>query len=379
MKKILIATLEHPPYIGGIATYVDTLAQGLNTENNVVVWAPPHEKAVEFDATRNYKIIRKNMLGPKWLWPRWIMTCLRMRAICKKEQIDMLMIHHVLPMGYAARFVKKVLKVPFILFSHGTDVVAASRTGWKKRMARGIALTSDQIIANSESLARRMLRPFPELSDKVTVVYPCPETDYYTSPPEADIEAMKDRLALQGKKVILSIARIAEGKGFPHLAAVMLEVVKKNPNVVWIVIGDGPKKDELLEVINKNNLQNIVRYIGSVPHKDLKLFYYVADVFALLTHPDHGIEEGLGLVFLEAAATGLPTIAGRSGGVEEAVAHMQTGIVVDTYQHKQGIDAVLTLIENDDFAHKLGTEGQARVQANFNWDNQLKRLDQWIH
>lgn len=378
MKKVLIVTLEHPPQIGGIATYVDTLASGLDPAS-VVVWAPPHAGSVEWDATRGYKIIRKKMLFPKFIWPRWILTCLRLRSICKKEKIEMVMLHHVLPIGYAALFVKKMLKIPYMLFSHGTDIVAATKTPWKKRMARNISNNATQVIANSDSLKNRMLRPFPDLSDRVTVVYPCPEEDYYIAPPEAEIEALRDRLALQGKKVIFSMARLDEGKGFPHLAAVMLEVVKKDPNIVWIIIGDGPKKQELLDGINKHNLQNVVRYIGSVPHKDVKLFYYVADVFALLTHPDNGKEEGLGLVFLEAAATGLPTIAGRSGGVEEAVAHMQTGIVVDTYQHKQGIDAVLTLIEQDEFAQKLGAEGQRRVRANFNWPNQLKRLDQWLH
>lgn len=378
MKKILIATLELPPQVGGIATYVDQLTQGID-DGSVVVWAPPHVGSVEWDATRSYKIIRKKMLFPRFVWPRWLLTCIRMWSICRKEKIEMVMIHHVLPVGYATWFVRKVLKIPYIVFSHGTDIAAAAQKPWKKRMAAKITKYADQIIANSDSLMRRMLRPFPDLGDKVTVLYPCPEDDYYTPPPEADIEALRDRLALQGKKVILSIARLAEGKGFPHLAAVMVEVVKKNPNVVWIIIGDGPKKQELLNAINTHNLQNIVRYIGQVPHADLKLFYYVADMFALLTHPDHGFEEGLGLVFLEAAAAGLPTIAGRSGGVEEAVAHMQTGIVVDTYQHQQAIDAILTLVENEEFANKLGTEGQHRVQAHFNWKHQLERLNQWIN
>lgn len=369
--------MEFPPQIGGIATYVDELAAGLD-KGNVVVWAPPHPGAKNWDSERPYKIIRKQLLS-FFFWPRWISTCIKLWRLCRKEKIDVVMLHHILPIGYAAWFVKKVSKIPYIIFSHGTDIVAATRTRWKKKMVNIIAFCADQIIANSDSLKRRMLLTLPELADKTIVVYPCPEETFYTPSSALEIDALKDRLALHGKKVILSVARLAEGKGFPHLIAVLIEVVKKNPNIVWLIIGDGPKKQELLQEIQKNNLQNIVRYIGQVQHADLKLFYYASDIFCLLTHPDHGFEEGLGLVFLEAAAAGLPTIAGKSGGVEEAVAHMETGIVVDTYQHPQGVDAILTLAENTEFAKRLGTEGQRRVRANFNWSHQLERLNQWIN
>lgn len=376
MKKTLIITLEFPPHIGGIATYVDLLAQGLPSDK-VVVLAPHHKDAKEWDEKRPYTIIRKTLLS-NLFWPRWVRLCFLTWSICRKEKIEVVMLHHILPVGYAALFVKKIKRIPYIVFSHGTDIVASTKTSWKKKMVRMVAHGSEQIILNSDSLKRRMLLILPELSEKATVLYPCPEEDYYTKAPARDIEELRDRLALHGKKVILSIARIAEGKGFPHLVAVLTEVAKKNPNIVWIIIGDGPKRQEVIAEIHKNNLQNIVRYIGQVRHEDLKLFYSVADIFCLLTHPDHGFEEGLGLVFLEAAAAGLPTIAGRSGGVEEAVAHMETGIVVDTYQHLQGVDAIRTLVENTEFARRLGDEGQRRVRANFNWAHQLERLKPWI-
>lgn len=378
MKKTLIVTLEFPPTVGGIATYVDQLASGLDPEKTVV-WAPPQQQSETFDSTRNYKIIRKPLLFPSFIWPRWLLTCVRLWRICKKENIELIMIHHVLPVGYAAWFVKKVTKIPYIIFSHGTDIVAATRTRWKKRMVRVVGFDALQVIANSDSLMRRVLLPFPELADRTSVVYPCPEEGLYEPSVAQEMEELRDKLALQGKKVILSIARISEGKGFPHLVSVMSDVVKRNPNIVWIIIGDGHKREELLSEIQKNNLQNIVRYLGQVPHQELKLFYNVADIFCLLTHPDQGFEEGLGLVFLEAAAAGLPAIAGRSGGVEEAVVHMQTGIVVDTYHHQQAIDAILTLTENEAFAKRLGQEGQHRVRANFNWKHQLERLNQWIN
>ena len=122
-----------------------------------------------------------------------------------------------------------------------------------------------------------------------------------------------------------------------------------------------------------------MRFIGSVPHRELKTYYYLADVFVLLTHPDNGLEEGLGLVFLEAAAAGLPCLAGKSGGVEEAVVNGQTGLVFDVYQNQAGIvDALVNWLENPSIAKQMGLAGQARMRAEFNWPKQVAKLAPWL-
>src|SRR5690606_19476475 len=112
---------------------------------------------------------------------------------------------------------------------------------------------------------------------------------------------------------------------------------------------------------------------------DLKQYYYLADLFVLLTHPDEGREEGLGLVFLEAAAAGLPAVAGRSGGVEEAVLHAETGLVVDLYHGDTGvIESVVTMLKNEEYASSLGMRAKARIESQFVWKNQVKVLGPWL-
>jgi len=99
----------------------------------------------------------------------------------------------------------------------------------------------------------------------------------------------------------------------------------------------------------------------------------------LFTHPDHGREEGLGLVFLEAQAAGLPVIAGKSGGVEEAVINMQTGIVIDIRQKANVTDeTVVEMLQNPDFAKSLAQNAQNRIKTEFIWEHQLKKLDNWL-
>lgn len=378
MKKILIVTLEYPPHIGGIATYVHQMAQVLDPQK-VVVYAPHTKGEKDWDSRVTYKVIRKTSLYPRFVLIRWMRSVFQIWKIVKKEHIEILLINHVLPMGYVGWLIKKILKVPYVIISHGTDVLLGTRNTWKISMMKKIVGESEQVIFNSESLKRRFLQSLPNLESKATVSYPCPDPDFLIPPPKEEIEILRRKLALEGKKVILSISRLDEGKGFPHLVRTLPKILKKEPYTVWIIIGDGPKRLQLMQDIQDHSLQNVVRYIGEVPHELLKIYYYLADLFVLLTHTDEGREEGLGLVFLEAAATGLPVVAGKSGGVEEGVLHTQTGIVIDIRQNALAIeDSIVTLLHNKDYAQKMGQQAKERIKTDFQWEYQLKKLEPWI-
>lgn len=227
-------------------------------------------------------------------------------------------------------------------------------------MARGLAIVS-------------------EFKNKASVVYPCPDDVFYAPPAAGQLESLRTKLALEGKRVLLTVGRLVDGKGFPHLIPILESVLKDNPNVVWIIVGSGPKTAEVIGLIQKHTLQNSVRFVGEAAHADLNSYYHLADVFVLLTHPDNGQEEGLGLVFLEAAAAGLPVIAGKSGGVEEGVKHNQTGYIFDVYAQKTEISAaIVALLRDADLAKALGQAGQARMRAEFNWPQQLAGLRAWL-
>ncbi|MBI4992790.1 MAG: glycosyltransferase family 4 protein [Candidatus Magasanikbacteria bacterium] len=377
MKKLII-TMEFPPQIGGIASYTHQFASALKPEE-VVILASKHKQAKEFDANCAFKVVRHNFYFPPFIWPRWLKLFWHVFWLARKEKIDIIYLHHVLPVGYVARLIKKFLHTPFLIFSHGTDVLLASRSNWKKNRMRSVVNQVEAIIFNSASLRQRFLRVWPEFADKSLVLYPCPDDDFYQAPAGDVIDKLKSQYALEGKKVILTIARMDDGKGYPHLVRILSKVLEKVPNLVWLVIGDGPKCESILKEIQKNFLQNVVRYIGMVPHKELKQFYYLADLFVLLTHPDEGREEGLGLVFLESAAAGLPVIAGRSGGVEEAVLNGQTGLVVDIYQGDKIVaDSIIELLKNEKYAKNLGMNARMRLEADFKWENQLKVIGRWV-
>ncbi len=380
MKKTLIISLEYPPQIGGIATYVHDLAKALDPAQTLVL-APPIKDSTVWDEAQAYRIIRHDFYYPKFVWPRWWKLLKLVKRIVKAEGVELIMVHHILPVGTVAMMVFKSLGVSYIVFSHGTDMVAATVVPRKKKLASRIGQRSVQVIANSENLKTRLLEKFPELAPKTSVLYPCPDADFMIAPPTDEVENLKHIYALEGKQVILTVSRFIEGKGFPHLLRVMPEILQQVPHLVWMIIGDGTdaKRDEILKEIQARDLQNIVRFVGTVPHAELKKFYYLANVFVLLTHPDGPFEEGLGLVFLEASATGRAVVAGRSGGVEEAVINGQTGVVVDVLKEPESIvDAIVGLIKDPERARTLGQNGQKYIREQFNWATQLEKLKPWI-
>ncbi|MEK7680938.1 MAG: glycosyltransferase family 4 protein [Patescibacteria group bacterium] len=368
-KRTLIVTLEYPPQIGGVASYVYNLAKNLPADSTIV-YAPVVGGAEEFDAKNPWKTIRQK---PYFLffWPKWLRLFFQIRKIVKKEKIEQLYVHHALPVGYVAYLISKIRKIPYCIFFHGTDLALGLR---KKPLLKKVCEGAERICVNSAFMKQKFVSLFEKMSQKIFIVYPSPDVIFFQKYPEAELKKLKSQLALEGKKVVITVSRMAEGKGYPHLIRLMPKILEKVPNIAWVVIGDGPKKRTVIELIQKNYLQNVTRFLGEVPYDELPKYYQVADLFVLLTHPDETAEEGWGTVFVEAAASGLPVVAGRAGGVEEAVQNLQTGLIVDVYQDQSIVAAITDLLRETEYAKKMGQAGAERAAREFNWQKQLARL-----
>jgi phosphatidylinositol alpha-1,6-mannosyltransferase len=367
MKKILIITLEFPPTIGGIATFADSMAEALG--ERAIVLAPEADGAAGHDAPHRYAVIRKKLLFPSFVWPRWLRLVLCVRAIVKKEPVGAIVVHHALPSGYAARIAQVLWGIPFAVFYHGTDVHKGTASSWKRRMLGMVSGKARMNFFDSAFLRSRFLERVPGVREEQCRVFaPAPEPMFFTKPDARRVEAARAAYALHGKKVLLSVGRLAEGKGYPHLLRVFAALVKHMPNLVWVIAGDGPKREELAKLTEEQSLQYAVRFLGAVPRAELPVLYALADVFALLTHPDEGREEGYGFVFAEAAAAGVPVVAGRGGGVAEAVIDRETGLVVDARIPAQVEAACMKLFTDRSEALRMAAQARARVQTSPGWD-----------
>jgi phosphatidylinositol alpha-1,6-mannosyltransferase len=297
----------------------------------------------------------------------------QIRKIIKKEKIEKIYVHHVLPSGYVAYLLKKFFKIPYVVFFHGTDLEVGLKR--KARRLKKVCNGAEKIVVSGEFLKNKLINRFEDLENKIVILHPCPGSFFLKPIKEEELEILRSKLALNGKKVLISVGRMADGKGFPHMVRLLPKILEKVPNLVWLVIGDGPKKEDLIKNIQKNYLQNVARIMGFVPLNDLPKYYQIADAFVLLTHKDENSEEGWGTTFLEAGASGLPVIAGRVGGVEEVVENLVTGILVDIYQDQGVVSAITEILRNSDYAKQMGEAGRERILREFTWEKQIAKLN----
>ncbi len=368
MKKILILTLEYPPQIGGIASYVKNFAVHCPPENTVV-YAPKMEGDKKFDARYSFKVYRRQPFF-YIIWPRWLKMYFQVKKIVKNEKIEEIYVEHALPGGYAAYLIKKSLKIPYVLFFHGTDLELALNNKIKK--LKMICNAADKVVVSSEFLKTKFLAKVE--CEKIAVVNPSPSDIFLSFNDAQAVGRIKSTLSLNGKRVMISVSRLDEGKGFPHLVRFLPKILKRVPNLVWVVVGDGQKKNEIIKMVADAGLSSVVRFVGMVEHENLPVYYQSADLFVLLTHRDEQVEEGWGTVFLEAAASGLPVVAGRAGGSEETILHKQTGMVVDLTNEEGLIEVVVSLLNNTELAKKMGAAGRERVAQDFVWEKQVQKI-----
>ncbi len=369
--KTLVVTLEYPPQVGGIANYIEQMLRYQSPENFVVL-APYAKGDKDNDVRWPWKTIRTNPSIP-FIWPHWLLLYFTAKNITVREKIDHMHVHHVLPVGYIAYYLKKKKTISgYTVFLHGTDVVMVQQSKRKIKWFTKICAAADKVVVNSEYLKNKVAAFLPGVA--ITVVHPCPADYLFETVPAEKLAVLTAQLAIANHKTILTVGRMVEGKGFAHLARLMPKILEKVPNLIWLVVGKGKKQQELVGLVQKNNLQTSVRFLGDIPHEQLPALYQLANAFVMLTHPDKGVEESWGTVFMEAAASGLPIVAGKSGGVEEAVQNTVTGLVVDADHDEEAVGAIVTILTDTAMTKSFGEHGRARAQNEFTWDKQLAKL-----
>jgi phosphatidylinositol alpha-1,6-mannosyltransferase len=342
---------------------------------DVVVVAPPHHDAKKYDDLRPWKTIRTTMLGV--LWPHWLKLFFTLSRLVRSEGATEIWLHHVLPVGYVAHLLKwRRIITNYTVFLHGTDVVLAQASNRKKKWFVKICRGAKQVVVNSEFLKTQVVAMLGSESN-VVVLNPAPADFFMTPVSEAEKSSTRAQLALDGgKQVLLTVARFIPSKGVATLVGLLPRVLAQVPNAVLLLVGAGPEKDTILATIQANNLQNSVRMLGEVPAELLPRLYQTADIFVLLTQTINGYGEAWGTVFLEAGVSGLPVVAGRSGGVSEAVHEGVTGDLVEVNNPEQVVQSIVCMLTNPEKAREMGAASRARVLAEFTWEKQLTKLSQ---
>jgi len=366
MKRTLLITIEYPPLIGGVAHYYANLVRHL-----------PVGEIVVLDNAKGELLSTSRVVWPKWL--KGIVSTFR--AI-RKNNIECILVGQVLPLGVIAWIFYRCMGIPYIVATHGMDVTmpfAHDGSRRKQWLIRHILMHASAVTTVSQYTREKLITlGVPE--NRIVLVYPCANDDVVGVPvDQTQRDTLDERYHLQGKRVVLSVGRLIERKGFDVGIMAMAIVQKDHPDVAYVIVGDGGYRDRLRALVERLQLQDCVQIIGSVTNEELAVWYSRSTCMLMPSREleNHDVE-GFGITFVEANAFGKPTIGGNSGGIPDAVIDGETGFLVNPTDVPMLTRALTTVLDNTAVAQRLGESGKKRTQEIFNWSVQAKKLEECI-
>jgi phosphatidylinositol alpha-1,6-mannosyltransferase len=239
---------------------------------------------------------------------------------------------------------------------------------WRTYRGAGLIVANSQF--TSDLLTGGGIDP-----ERIRIVHPGTNPERYKPLPKDP--ALRAELGLVGKKVVLTVGRLMWRKGQDMMLRAMPDILKAEPDTVYVMVGVGDYESGLRELSRSLGLEAHTRFLGEVPFDMLPRLYNQADLFVMpnrISEESRDLE-GFGIVFLEANACEVPVIGGRSGGTSDAIAEGETGLLVDGTSPSEIGEAVLSLLKNPERARQMGVAGRARVVREFTWDHAARRLE----
>ncbi|MGQ0846065.1 MAG: glycosyltransferase family 4 protein [Sporichthyaceae bacterium] len=369
MGRTLVVTNDFPPRTGGIQSFVHSLVDRLPPDR-VVVYAPAWAGAAAFDATASFPVERHStsLMLPTGAVAR------RAREIATRYGCDAVLFGAAAPLGALAPALREAGVRRAVGITHGHEAGWALVPGGRAGLAR-IASGLDAVTylgSYTQRLISRALRP----ADRAKLHRLHPGVDAQFFAPDSGGAERRASLGLTDRPVVVCVSRLVRRKGQDTLIRALPAIVRRVPGTVLVIVGGGPDAARLRALTAAHGLAESVRFVGAVPGADLPSWYGVGDVFAMPCRTRRkGLDvEGLGMVFLEASACGLPVVAGDSGGAPDAVLDGITGRTVDGLSPGGVAHCIASILDDPSTAATMGARGRQWVLEEWGWDEQVRRL-----
>ncbi|MGH3969744.1 MAG: glycosyltransferase family 4 protein [Mycobacterium sp.] len=372
MSRVLLVTNDFPPRRGGIQSYlgelVDRLARAGGHE--LTVYAPQWKGDNAFDAgATGYRVVRH----PGTLMLPGPAVDARMRTLIDEQAVDTVWFGAAAPLGLLAGRARQAGAARVLASTHGHEV------GWSmlpvaRSVLRRIGDGADVVTFVSRYTRERFASAFGPAA-ALEHLPPGVDTDRFR-PDSAACAELRARYRLGQRPVVVCLSRLVPRKGQDMLIRALPQIRQRVDGAALVVAGGGPYLGALRQLAQRFRVAEHVTFTGPVPVAELPAHHALADVFAMPCRTrGAGLDvEGLGIVFLEASATGVPVVAGCSGGAPETVQPGKTGLVVDGRSEKQVADAVASLLADPDRGTVMGAAGRDWVTAQWRWDTLAARL-----
>lgn len=360
----LLVTNDFPPKQGGIQTYLHELWRRLPPDETTVL-TPRHQGAEAFDDRQAFRVERTR---DRVLLPRPGLAA-RIDALATEVGADVIFLDPTLPLGLVAG---RLRAAPTVVIVHGSELTVPGRLPGTRSLAGGVLRRAAAIVAAGTYPAREAVHAAGRALPGV-VVPPGIDPRRFRPLDRSRRRAVRERWGLDpDRPLVLGLSRLVPRKGFD----VLCWAVAGLPGVQLAIGGAGRDRRRLERIAAGTGIGDRVRFLGRVPDDALADLYGAADVFSMLCrHRWGGLEaEGFGIVFLEAAACGVPSVAGRSGGSHEAVADGETGFVVEPRDAEAARERIRQLVEDPGLRDRLGDEARRRAEHEWSWDRRVARL-----
>lgn len=326
---LLVITELYLPTKGGTAVWFDEVYRRFGGKDVHILTAetedsPEHDRGHP-NTIHRLILKRYRFLFPESLW-MYIKFLFAALWITYKNKLAQIHAGRVLPEGMIALLVARLLGRKCLVYAHGEEI-----TTWKQalkyKVMRFVYAHVNHVIANSQFTFDELIKMGIK-KEKITIISPGVDTERFR--PGLECDDLRAKCGVAGKaRLILSVGRLSRRKGFDQVIKSLPLLLENKIDVRYALIGVGEDKRYLSELANAQGISDRVYFLGHVSMEDLPRWYNAADVFAMPNREINGDTEGFGMVFIEAAACGTPSVAGIAGGTGDAVVGDMTGIRVD--------------------------------------------------
>ena len=391
-NNYIIISTEFPPYdgtnskLGGIGTWMYELAKNMSEMGTSVSVLATNKTTddISYDEKQPFRIVRMTRKG--WTNFKDITIAFHLLKLFVMGRYNCVLVSTI-KLAAAPLLLSKLLNMKVISFAHGRDV---SKVMSRRERSRKKKLLSKvhKVIVNSAFLKMKV-QSFGIDESRIVVSNPCVDISKFDV--SFDLEQFRDKLCLRNKIVLLTVARICENKGQDVVIRSLPKVISKIPNIVYLIVGEGSYRHELEKVAVEIGVKDNVIFTGA-KYWDYNLtgeldlidnvvpYFMISDIFIMVSRGSKpGVnEEAFGISYIEASACKKPIIAGKTGGVADAVEEGVTGVFVDSMSEHEISQAIIELASDRDLREKLGNNGYQRVHEKFNYRKTVSLLTRLI-
>jgi len=375
-SPVLFVTNDFGPRAGGIETFVIGLIER-RPFGQTIVYTSAQTGSEAYDQAwkANFGVTvirdRAKILLPT---PR---VARNLSRVIKESNIQVAAFGAAAPLGLLSASMKKAGVRKTVALTHGHEVWWAKVFPFNWAL-RKIGTSVDSLTYLGEFTQQAISKSLSKAAaQKMVKIAPGIDVDHFS--PQNSAQLRKE-LKIDDKRVIVSVGRLVHRKGQDHLIQAMPEILKRVPDAHILMVGQGPYLSHLKKLVQELNLVDHVSFIGRIQYAQLPQYICAGDIFAMPSRSRFfGLEvEGLGIVYLEASACGLPVIAGSSGGAPDAVLDGVTGIVVDGENNQEIATAAIKLLQDLAGSKAMGLAGREWIIENWRWEIWSQRFNKLL-